>query len=101
MVIRMILVKTIKMIRAQQDYLGPDRIDSVPGHHSFVSPSYEVDSIYVLLLILQSASKNATGFACDNRDSILRSQKGPGSDCVLKLLVVLHPIHPQILVALP
>ena len=46
-----------RMSNALQGWLGPDRIDSLPTHHSLIIPSYEIAS--------HSANRTATGFACE------------------------------------
>ena len=61
----MILVKT------QQGLLGPDRIDFVPGHHSVIISSYEIDSLYVLLLYSKVLAELRLVLRVINRDSIL------------------------------
>ena len=40
----------VDTLKTPKGGLGPDRIDSVAGHHSLITPPYEIDSLYVLLL---------------------------------------------------
>ena len=65
MVMRMILVQTL------QGWLEPDRIDSVPGHHSVIIPIYDIHALYVLLLYKVVLLELRLVLRIINRDSIL------------------------------
>ena len=77
------MVKRIILVKTQQGWLGPDRIDSVPNHYSLIIPSYEIDSLYVLLLHSKVPAEMRLFLCVIKRDSILVE---PELDRVVKLL---------------
>ena len=66
-----IMVKRMILVKAQQGWLGSDPINSVSGHHSLIIPSYEMDSLYVVLLYSKVPAEMRLDLRVINRDSTL------------------------------
>ena len=70
------MAKLLILVKAQQGWLGSDRIDSVPGLHVII-PSYEVDSLCLLVYCLYSKLPVVMRLVLRaiDRDSILMEPK--------------------------
>ena len=64
-----IVMKRMILVRTQQSWLGLDRIDSVPGHHSLIITSNEIDSLHALLLYIKVPVELRLVLRVINRDS--------------------------------
>ena len=73
------MAKEMIWVRTQQGWLGPDRIDSVPCHHFLDIPSYQIDSLYVLLINSKVPAELQLVLRVINRSSVNKGARaGPG-----------------------